>query len=172
MKPWNGGSCGAALAGVPAPCPRAELLTAAFWMICFEPNTAILENLCAANEPPEAGCSRATVLPGKAEPPPINARDPARGCSSAPSPPILSHQATGVPPGLLRAAGKRCKLWGQMLLLLDSKEVHLEREPGWELADDAGGDDAAGPRGELPGCRGESLLGKNGYMRAISNAYK
>lgn len=107
---------------VSAPCPRAKQLTAAFWMICFEQNTVILENLRAAELRTESGHSQPAALPGRAESPPANGCGPVRGGSSAPSPPIISRQASHVPLGLLHSSGNRGSLWGQTLLLFGRRE--------------------------------------------------
>lgn len=104
---------------VSAPCPRAKQLTAAFWMICFEQNTVIRENLRAAEQTTELGHSQPAALPGRAESPPANGCGPVHGGSSAPSPPIIS---CCVPLGLLHSSGKRGNLGGQTLLLFSHRE--------------------------------------------------
>lgn len=96
---------------VSAPRPRAKQLTAAFWVICFERNPAIPANLRAAEQtPPEPGHpSPSRESRGTSS----ELRGAGRGGSSAPSPPIIWHQAglsssvwkTGPPRGSNPAAG-------------------------------------------------------------------
>lgn len=146
-------------------CRRVKQLTAAFWMICFEQNTVIRENLRAAEQITELGHSQPAALPGRAESPPENGCGPVRGGSSAPSPPIISL-------GLLDSSGKLGNLEGQTLLLFSHGERSMWGRTRAEFADDPGEDVQPGPWGHHRDARGESVLRNNGYVPAASNAYK